>query len=172
MTIAPSLKIRPLTKRDETLLWEAIYHAIHVPAGQSPPPRSIIQDPNISRYVKDWGRRGDFGFAAELQSRRIGVCWLRTWAANDRGYGWVDDKTPELTLAVWPGHRAQGIGTKLLKSLLTAAEVLPGISLSVSTTNPAVRLYERMGFERVGTQGNNFVMVRRRKQSEQQSKSG
>lgn len=162
MTIDRSLTIRPLTKADEGLLWEAIYHAIHVPAGQSPPPRSIIEDPNIARYVRGWGRRGDFGFVGELEGRRIGASWLRIWAGNDRGYGWVDDRTPELTVAVWPGHRAQGIGTRLLKSTLAAATVLPGVSLSVSTTNPAVRLYERMGFQRVSVQGSSLVMVRRK----------
>jgi ribosomal protein S18 acetylase RimI-like enzyme len=98
---------------------------------------------------------------AELTGRRIGVCWLRLWSASDRGYGWVDDRTPELTLAVWPGHRAQGIGTRLLKSIITAAAVLPAISLSVTTTNPAVHLYERMGFERVNVQGSSLVMLRK-----------
>ena len=163
MTIDRSLTIRPLTKADEGLLWEAIYHAIHVPAGQSQPPRSILEDPNIARYVQGWGRRGDFGFVAESEGRRIGASWLRTWPPNDRGYGWVDGKTPELTVAVWPGHRSQGIGTRLLKSILAAAAELPGVSLSVSTTNPAVRLYERLGFKRVSVQGNSLTMVRRMK---------
>jgi ribosomal protein S18 acetylase RimI-like enzyme len=161
MMIDSSVKIRPLTKADEGLLWEAVYHAIHVPAGQSPPPRSILEDPNIARYVNGWGRRGDYGLVAELTGRRVGACWLRLWSAADRGYGWVDDRTPELTLAVWPGHRAQGIGTRLLKSTITAAAVLPAISLSVSTTNPAVRLYQRMGFERVNVQGSSLVMIRK-----------
>jgi len=156
-----SLQIRPLTKADEPLLWEAIYHAIFVPAGESQPPRSIVEDPSISRYVNGWGRRGDLGFAAELAGRRIGACWTRLWAGSNRGYGFVDERTPELTLAVWPGHRAQGIGTRLLKALLVEAEHFGGVSLSVSSTNPAVRLYERMGFERVAVQGSSLVMVRR-----------
>jgi ribosomal protein S18 acetylase RimI-like enzyme len=159
-----SLQLRRLTRADETLLWDAIYHAVFVPSGQSPPPRTIIQDPNLARYVTGWGRRGDFGFAAELVPGRrpIGACWLRLWSGSDRGYGYVDDKTPEMSLAVWPGHRARGIGTRMLKATLAEAlPHLPGVSLSVSSVNPAVRLYERMGFERVSEQGSSLVMVKR-----------
>ncbi len=159
-----NLQIRGLTRADEALLWEAVYHAIYVPGGQSPPPRTIIEDPNVARYVSCWGRRGDFGVAAETGAlrRSIGACWLRLWTAADRGYGYVDEATPELSLSVWPGHRARGIGTRLLKAALAKAEQhFPAVSLSVNSVNPAVRLYERLGFERVDVQGSSLVMLRR-----------
>ena len=161
MMIDQNLKIRPLTPADEPFVWEAVYHAIFVPSGESPPPRSILADPNIARYAEDWGRAGDLGFAAELSARRIGACWLRLWSKKERGYGFVDAETPELSLAVWPGHRGKGIGTRLLKAVLLEAAAFPGVSLSVSSINPAVHLYDRMGFERVNVQGSNLVMVRR-----------
>ena len=159
--IENNLQIRPLTPADEDFLWEAVYHAIYVPAGESQPPRSILGDPNIARYVQSWGRAGDFGFAAKLAGRPIGACWGRLWTEDDRGYGYIDPQTPELSLAVWPGHRAKGIGTRLLKALLVEANRFDGVSLSVSSINPAVRLYDRMGFERVNVQGSSLVMMRR-----------
>jgi ribosomal protein S18 acetylase RimI-like enzyme len=73
----------------------------------------------------------------------------------------VDAETPELSLAVWPGHRGKGIGTRLLKATLAEATPYSGVSLSVSSINPAVHLYDRMGFERVLVQGSNLLMVRR-----------
>jgi ribosomal protein S18 acetylase RimI-like enzyme len=161
MMIDQNLKIRPLTAADEPFIWEAVYHAIFVPAGESPPPRSILADPNIARYAEAWGRAGDLGFAAELSGRRIGACWLRLWSKKERGYGYVDAETPELSLAVWPGHRGNGIGTRLLKATLVETTSFSGVSLSVSSINPAVHLYDRMGFERVLVQGSNLVMVRR-----------
>jgi GNAT superfamily N-acetyltransferase len=169
MTSEPTIRIRPLAARDEPLLWEAVYHAIYVPVGQSPPPRTIIDDPALARYVRGWGRQGDFGFAAELvpPARPLGACWLRLWSEGERGYGYVDDATPELTLAVWPTHRAQGIGTRLLNAALArAAQEFPAVSLSVTSTNPAVRLYERSGFRRVAEQGGAIVMVWRAPQAE------
>jgi ribosomal protein S18 acetylase RimI-like enzyme len=156
--------IRPLLVADEPILWEAVYHAIYVPQGESPPPRTIIDDPNVARYVTTWGRHGDLGFAAKTASNRtIGACWLRLWQGGDRGYGYVDDATPELSLAVWPGRRGGGIGTKLLAAALArAGEEYEGVSLSVSAVNPAVRLYERAGFRRVEQQGSAIVMLWKR----------
>ena len=161
MTSDLSIRIRPLSTADEPLLWEAVYHAIYVPVGQSPPPRTIIDDPAIARYVRGWGRKGDLGFAAELApGRPLGACWLRLWSDNERGYGYIDDATAELTLAVWPTHRAQGIGTRLLQATLArAAKDFPAVSLSVTATNPAVRLYDRSGFRRVAEQGGAIVML-------------
>ena len=128
--IEPSIHIRPLTKADQGLLWEAVYQAIYVPSGESAPPRSIVDDPSVARYVAGWGRRGDVGFAAELvpAGKPLGACWLRLWPGDERGHGYVDDATPELSLAVWPGHRAQGTGTRLLAATLElAAREFPAV---------------------------------------------
>lgn len=158
---APAIQLRSLVPSDERLLWEAVYHAIHVPAGESPPPRSIVDDPAVARYVAGWGRHGDLGFAAYAAGGKpLGACWVRLWHDDDRGFGFVDDATPELSLAVWPGHRGRGTGTRmLLATLEEAAQEFSAVSLSVSTTNPAVRLYERQGFRRVTEQGSSIVML-------------
>lgn len=47
-----------------------------------------------------------------------------------------------------PEYRGNGIGTHLLSSVLDAAKAIyPAISLSVRKTNPALRLYQRLGFK-------------------------
>jgi ribosomal protein S18 acetylase RimI-like enzyme len=54
-------------------------------------------------------------------------------------------------MAVLPPYRDQGVGTALLAQLF--AEAMPrfdAVSLSVSASNPALRLYERFGFLAVG----------------------
>jgi GNAT superfamily N-acetyltransferase len=88
---------------------------------------------------------------------------------DDAAYGYVDDSTPELAIAVDPALTGQGIGGALLKRLLLAAErMFAAVSLSVRDDNPARRLYERFGFRpvdgsgrdnRVG--GTSITMVRR-----------
>ena len=81
----------------------------------------------------------------------------------ERGYGFVDEVTPELSMSVLPGHRRRGVGTMLLRSLLSLAEErFPAVSLSVSESNPARRLYEREGFISIGeSEGGSMKMVRR-----------
>ena len=52
------------------------------------------------------------------------------------------------SLAVAGGARGAGIGTALMRALIAVAvdEGYPALSLSVALANPALRLYERLGF--------------------------
>jgi ribosomal protein S18 acetylase RimI-like enzyme len=155
--------IRPIKPEDRRFLWEMLYQAIHVTQGSEPPSRDLLLRPEIRRYLQDWGQPHDSGFVAvdPLTAEPIGAAWLRLLIGDQKGYGYVDDETPELTVAVVPECRGQGIGTRLLSQLLANAEArYPCLSLSVSPDNPALRLYSRMGFETVGTCGTSVVMKR------------
>jgi ribosomal protein S18 acetylase RimI-like enzyme len=74
---------------------------------------------------------------------------------DDHGYGFVATDVPELSIGVTADERGRGVGTALLEELLAQARATghPAVSLSVETDNPAVRLYERLGFVRVGYVG-------------------
>ena len=148
---------------DEPVLREMLYEAVFVPPGATPPPRSIVMEPELYRYVSDWGRPGDDGIiAVALGGAAIGAAWLRLWPGDDRGYGFIDTRTPELSVAVRPEARAGGIGTELLRRLLQRADAsYDRVSLSVSVLNPAVRLYERLGFRSVSVAGTSMIMERR-----------
>ncbi len=114
------LSIRYLTPADQDFLWEMVYQAIFVPPGKEPPPRAVLDRPEIARYARDWGRVDDIGFAAveDLTHRPVGAAWCRRLAGEDRGYGWIDDRVPELSIAVRPEHCGLGIGTRLMTRLL------------------------------------------------------
>lgn len=139
--------LRPLQREDERFLWEMLAQAAYRPTV-----RAVMDDPLIARYVAKWGRPGDMGLVATEPDgdRRVGAAWLRLWIGEDKGYGYVDDTTPELSVAVLPEHRGKGVGTLLITRLLEAARpAYPSVSLSVRSTNPALRLYERLGFVEV-----------------------
>ncbi len=156
-------RIRALTIADEPFLWEMLYQAIFIPVGGEPLPRNIIYEPEISCYVKDWGQEDDSGFVAIEASNEamIGAAWIRRFRARLPGYGFIDECTPELTIAVAPEYRGQGIGTELLSKLLHSVQSrFPAISLSVSAENPAARLYVRLGFTVVGQNGTSLTMVK------------
>lgn len=145
------------------LLWEMLYHAVHIPPGGQALPRDIVNHPSLSRYVADWGRADDHGFLAQDGEQPVGAAWLRRLSGAERGYGYVDDDTPELTVAMLPGYRGQGIGTQLLSALLALADAAyPAVSLSVSCDNPALRLYQRLGFVTVARDADAVTMRRKR----------
>ena len=61
-------------------------------------------------------------------------------------------------IALLPEYRRQGIGTALLRDLQEeAARVGKAVRLHVFKTNPAARLYERLGFQRIGEDGVTFL---------------
>lgn len=64
-------------------------------------------------------------------------------------------------VALLPQHRNGGIGTALVRDLVAEADHkgLP-IELHVEGNNPAMRLYERFGFQRQEEQGVHWRMVR------------
>jgi ribosomal protein S18 acetylase RimI-like enzyme len=138
-----------------------LYQAIHVPVGGIAPPQQLVHGSELSRYVEQWGREHDFGLKAmsadDLQP--VGAAWLRLMTGENRGYGYVDELTPELSIAVLAEHRGKGVGTRLLNELFESiAGRYKAISLSVSDDNPAKRLYERLGFKVIGEEGTSLTM--------------
>ena len=154
--------IRPLTTEDEPFLWEMLYQALHVPEGQTAPPREVIHLPELARYVQDWGREDDCGFlaSAAAANQPIGAVWLRLMVGENKGYGYMDDSTPELSIAVLPAYRGQDIGTQLLAHLFGSECGGSSVSLSVSIGNSPVRLYERFGFVVISKSAGSLTMKR------------
>lgn len=139
-------KVRVMRESDYVCLPEFLYQAIYIPEGMKPPPRSIINDPEIFIYIKDFGAQADdLGVVAEQNGQIIGAAWTRIISAC----GHIDNETPELAISIFPEFRGYGIGTKLMKKLF---EVLrqngyKKTSLSVQKNNPAGRFYKRLGYE-------------------------
>ena len=151
--------IRRATEDDEHVLIAMLYLALFVPPGEPPLPPDITDRSDLARYAHGFGSRpGDHGWIAETEDgESVGAAWVRQLPAEDPGYGFVDGNTPELSIALVPAARSRGVGTALLERLL--AEV-PRCSLSVDDRNPAVRLYERCGFEVVSHDGHSLTMLR------------
>lgn len=150
--------IRPARADDQGFLWEMLYAAIFVPPGDHPPPRTILGDPHLAHYVEDMGARpGDAAWIAESpEGTPRGAVWLRRLPSGDPGYGFVDARTPELAVAVAEGHRGRGVGSQLMTTALAATG---RCSLSVDRRNPAMRLYERLGFGVVSESGDSVTML-------------
>ncbi|WP_311315259.1 GNAT family N-acetyltransferase [Bacillus sp. ISL-101] len=86
----------------------------------------------------------------------------RVFAENQKGYGYVDDKTPELGIAVINKGRGKGIGNLLMEKLFETAsrDGYTSLSLSVDPKNTqAVQLYKKLGFEQCGSSGTSWTMI-------------
>jgi GNAT superfamily N-acetyltransferase len=155
------LVLRPLGVPDQRVLRAMLYEAAcWRPSGPRPPVDEILGRPELRVYHAGWGRPGDRGIVAEVEGHPVGATWSRIFTADDHGYGFVDETTPELTLAVAQSHRRLGIGRALLSALLAQARLdgAPAISLSVEHDNPARRLYEVSGFTPISEAGGAATM--------------
>jgi ribosomal protein S18 acetylase RimI-like enzyme len=142
---ASGYNIRALTNQDESILWTMLMYAAHESSVDI-----VRENPALDRYVKDWGRSGEFGLVAIDNTHSLGAAWLRLFSSDNRGFGYVDEGIPELAIAVSPEYRGKGIGTKLLMQTIELARSLyPAISLSVRANNPVINLYRRAGFVKV-----------------------
>lgn len=64
-----------------------------------------------------------------------------------------------MDIALTPDHRGRGIGEMLVKRIMDAAAAEgKTVSIHVETFNPAMRLYERLGFRQIDTYGVYHLM--------------
>ena len=146
------------------LLEDFLYEAIFVPPDFSGTvPRSIIYDDPMCRAAfEDFGtREDDIALVATMNDKPIGACWVRT--TNE--YGHIDEDTPSFSIALYKPYRGNGIGTALIQTMLDELRYrgFRQASLSVQKENPAVRLYERLGFNIIGDGADEteWLMVKR-----------
>ena len=115
----------------------------------------------VGLYVTAWGRRGDTALIAIDNGFPVGAAWYRLFTRDRPGYGFLDEATPELAIAVVPSARGKGIGGELIAGLLRQARAdgYGAISLSVDANNAAaIELYEKHGFERVSATEDSVTM--------------
>ena len=151
--------IRELKLTEYPLLDDFLYEAIFIPEGIETPPKSIIHRPELQVYVSHFGeQKEDLALAAEADGKIIGAVWVRIM--DD--YGHVDDETPSLAISLYKEYRGNGIGTAIMKKMLALLKErgYKRVSLSVQKTNYAHRMYQKLGFEVVNENSEEYIMVR------------
>ena len=150
--------IREIQKQEYPLLDNFLYEAIFIPEGIEPPPKSIISSPELQIYVKHFGKsKDDWGLVAEVGGKIVGAVWVRIM--ND--YGHIDDETPSLAISLYKEYRGFGIGTAMMKEILTLLKShrYSRVSLSVQKANYAAKMYLKTGFEIVMENEEEYIMV-------------
>ena len=70
--------IRKMRLEEYGLLREFLYQAIYLPEGIRPPPRSVVDLPELQVYFTGFGTRpGDHCLVAETEGTVVGAAWSR-----------------------------------------------------------------------------------------------
>ncbi|MCL2578528.1 MAG: GNAT family N-acetyltransferase [Oscillospiraceae bacterium] len=154
-------EIRPILPGEVPLLADFLYTAIFRRAGEAPLPKSVIHQPELAVFIQDFGRPDDHCLLAVVDGRAVGAVWARILSGPVKGFGNVDDKTPEFAISVFQEHRGKGIGRRLMDEMLALLREkgYAKASLAVQKDNYAVRLYQASGFEITGQNDEEYIMV-------------
>ena len=150
--------IRKLKQEEVKVLDTFLYEAIFIPEGAEAPPKDIINQPELQVYVEDFGNRtGDICFVAEADKSVVGAVWVRIM--DD--YGHVDNETPSFAISLLKEYRNYGIGTELMKAMLAElkASGYKQASLAVQKQNYAVKMYQKLGFQIMDENEEEYIMV-------------
>ena len=156
-----TVSIQLVEEIESSLLEHFLYLTIYQRKGEAPPPKSIIYEREIFRYIQDFGREHDRYLLAEIGGTPVGAVWVRLFPFDAPGFGYFNDTTVELAISVEQAYRNRGIGTALLDAMMNLLKEhgYEKVSLSVQKENPAVALYRRLGFIVLQEKGDDYLMV-------------
>lgn len=153
--------IRPMRKEEYPLLEDFLYDAIYQPIESELLPREVIDRPELAIYINDFGQQTDACLVAESKGFLLGAVWCRILTEGIKGYGNIDRDTPELAISVKKEFRGQGIGTSLMKEMISLLrnKHVKKVSLSVSRENYAYQMYCNLGFQVENVQESDCLMT-------------
>lgn len=150
--------IRKIREDEYKLLDDFIYEAIFIPEGVEPPPKTIINQPDLQVYISNFGKeKDDICFVAEADGKVVGAVWVRDM--ND--YGHIAEGVPSFAISLYKEYRNFGIGTRLMETMLSELKNrgYARTSLAVQKANYAVRMYKKVGFEIIDENDEEYIMV-------------
>ena len=151
-------EIHDIKESEYPLLENFLYEAIFVPEGVKPPPKSIINAPELQVYIRDFGtQKHDRALIVMIDNKAVGAVWVRIM--DD--YGHIDDKTPSFAISLYKEYRGLGIGTELMRKMLAILKNCgyEKASLAVQKSNYAVKMYLRTGFEIIDENEEEYIML-------------
>ena len=154
--------IRELKQSEFSILDDMLYEAIYQHDTTNLLPKSIIKTPQINIYIKDFGKQtDDYCLVADMNGKIVGAVWVRILAGEIKGYGNIDDTTPEFAISLFKECRNQGIGTRLMTEMINYLQKsgYEKTSLSVDKENYAVKMYKKLGFEVITENNDDYLMV-------------
>lgn len=148
------ITLRPITEADLTLL-ERVYAStredeLSVTGWSAEQKQQFLHQQFTAQHTYYQQHYEDSRFDVILRDGEpAGRLYVARW----------DKELRVIDIALLPEHRRQGIGTALLRELLAEAHAAgKPVRIHVEHNNPAMGLYQRLGFQRSGDTGVYYLM--------------
>jgi len=154
--------IREIKSNELGQLEDMLYEAVFQPDEENLIPREVVNLPEVRVYIDKFSeKKDDYCLVADLNGKIIGAVWTRILSGDIKGFGNIDDETPEFAISLYKEYRNQGIGTSLMTAMIEHLRKsgYKQTSLSVQKTNYAVQLYKNLGFEIIEENNDDYLML-------------
>jgi len=153
--------IRAIRQEEIPLLSDFLYEAIFQRDEKNLLPREVVNQPELSVFIDEFGQEDDHCLVAEYDGKVVGAVWTRIIAGEVKGFGNIDAATPEFAISLYKEYRNRGIGTKLMRSMLQILKTYgyKQTSLAVQKDNYAVKMYVKAGFEILAELDQEYLML-------------
>lgn len=153
--------IRKIKPNELYQLEDFLYEAIFQRDAENLLPKDIINEPELKVYIEGFGKPDDYCLVAELDGKIVGAVWTRILSGEVKGFGNVDENTPEFAISLYKEYRNMGIGSALMKNMLNLLRErgYKKASLAVQKDNYAVKMYQDLGFKVVEELSEEYIMV-------------
>ena len=150
-----------MTIGESVILADMLYEAIFQPDEKNLLPKEVINQPELNVYIDNWGKKDDVCFVAVINDNIIGAVWTRILDEEIKGFGNIDNETPEFAISLYKEYRNKGIGTALMKHMLHSLKKsgYKQTSLAVQKENYAVKMYKKVGFKIIKESEEEYLMV-------------
>ncbi len=111
-------RIREIKPSETYLLKDFLYEAIYQRDEENLLPKDIINKPELRVFIEGFGKPDDCCLVADIDGKVVGAVWTRILSGEVKGYGNLDEDTPEFAISLYKEYRNMGIGTALMRRML------------------------------------------------------
>jgi ribosomal protein S18 acetylase RimI-like enzyme len=153
--------IRKLKEEEDYLVKEFTYQAIFLRAENILLPREVLEKPELKVFYENFGKPDDECLVVEVDNKVVGAVWARILSGEVKGFGNIDEFTPEFGISLFKEYRNKGLGTELMKNMLELLKKkgYKRTSLAVQKDNYAVKMYKNVGFSIIKELKEEYLMV-------------
>ena len=148
------IHFRPISEEDQTFLY-SLYASTR---------EDELTQTGWTNFEKENFLRQQFVAQHEFYMEQFSNAQFQIIQAENKPIGrlYIDHRSDEIRLidiALLPEYRNQGIGKSILTDIINdAAKANKPVRIHVERYNPALHLYERLGFVRIGDTGVYYLM--------------
>lgn len=153
--------LRTLAEYEYDILPIFLYNAIPQDNEEDLLDISVIREERFQKYIEKFGKEDDYAIVWEKDGQIAGLAWTRLFDEANKGFAYISDDIPELTVSILPGYNVQKISAELIEVISNELRIkgYDKVSVSVSENDEMLDVYTKYDFVEKEKQDDNRVLL-------------